>query len=440
MERGFHAFFRQYYNLRDLIRRIDPPLSSLTPLIDYPLLGPGGRSESFAGLPQKPPMNLISLVMRTPTLGLRDMLDIPTGPALDMMAYREATTFETYDQMSAGEFLDNLSFPEDARQMLFDIFAHSFFNPQHEMSAAEMLKMFHFYFTGNPEGLVFDVLDGPFSTRLWDPMRRYLESLGVQIELDTEVEKLAHESGKWTTTHAAGDISSEGVVLAVTVPALQSILSRSPSVRHPEWDSKILSLDVTLPFAVWRLWYPNPSNSSRAPFAGTTGVGLLDNISLYHLFEDESETWAKETGGSVVELHAYAVPEDRTEEEIRSDLIQGLHALYPEYANVQPLDERFFVRQDCPAFRTGSFARRPTVQTPFPGLCLAGDFVRLPVPSALMEAAATSGLIAANELLAGWGIKGHAYKSVPVQGLLAGPKEASDWLAQGSRSLARLLR
>ena len=24
MNRGFHAFFRQYYNLRDLLRRIDP--------------------------------------------------------------------------------------------------------------------------------------------------------------------------------------------------------------------------------------------------------------------------------------------------------------------------------------------------------------------------------------------------------------------------------
>ena len=31
MERGFHAFFRQYYCLRQLLRRIDPSLSMLTP-------------------------------------------------------------------------------------------------------------------------------------------------------------------------------------------------------------------------------------------------------------------------------------------------------------------------------------------------------------------------------------------------------------------------
>ena len=37
MNRGFHAFFRQYYNLRDLLRRVDPQLRMLTPVDDYPL-------------------------------------------------------------------------------------------------------------------------------------------------------------------------------------------------------------------------------------------------------------------------------------------------------------------------------------------------------------------------------------------------------------------
>ena len=42
MERGFHAFFRQYYNLQALLRRIDGELSFLEPLEDYPILGPRG--------------------------------------------------------------------------------------------------------------------------------------------------------------------------------------------------------------------------------------------------------------------------------------------------------------------------------------------------------------------------------------------------------------
>ena len=38
MNRGFHAFFRQYYNLRDLLRRADPDLSALSAVDDYPLI------------------------------------------------------------------------------------------------------------------------------------------------------------------------------------------------------------------------------------------------------------------------------------------------------------------------------------------------------------------------------------------------------------------
>ncbi len=55
MNRGFHAFFRQYYNLRDLLRRIDPGLSLLTPVEDYPLVDAAGRRDTFRGLPRTPP-------------------------------------------------------------------------------------------------------------------------------------------------------------------------------------------------------------------------------------------------------------------------------------------------------------------------------------------------------------------------------------------------
>src|SRR5690606_14783777 len=51
MERGFHAFFRQYHNLRSLLRRVDPELSRLVPLADYPILPPDGAVATFTGPP-----------------------------------------------------------------------------------------------------------------------------------------------------------------------------------------------------------------------------------------------------------------------------------------------------------------------------------------------------------------------------------------------------
>jgi isorenieratene synthase len=152
---------------------------------------------------------------------------------------------------------------------------------------------------------------------------------------------------------------------------------------------------------------------------GTSGLGCIDNISLYHLFQDESRAWAERTGGAVVEVHGYALSEDHSEESARRELLAALYALYPETAAARIVEERFLWRRDCPAFARGSHAMRPGVRTPHPGIALAGDFVRLPFPSALMERAAASGFIAANDILAARGQPTEPVESVPRRGMLA---------------------
>ena len=71
MNRGFHAFFRQYYNLRDLLRRIDSGLGMLTRVEDYPLVDGQGRRDTFRGLPQTPPLNALAFAHRRITVRLR---------------------------------------------------------------------------------------------------------------------------------------------------------------------------------------------------------------------------------------------------------------------------------------------------------------------------------------------------------------------------------
>jgi isorenieratene synthase len=152
MERGFHAFFRHYHNVRALIRRVDPSLSILTPLDDYPLLGPGGAKESFSGLPKTTPLNILELVRRSPTIRFWDLRHADLKVARSLLAFDPIDTYARLDTTTAKDFLDGLRFPPKARQMLFDVFAHSFFNPDDDYSAAELCAMFHYYFTRNPEG------------------------------------------------------------------------------------------------------------------------------------------------------------------------------------------------------------------------------------------------------------------------------------------------
>ncbi len=421
MERGFHAFFRQYYNLRALLRRIDPELDLLAPLEDYPILGPNGEVQSFRDLPRRTPFNVISLTARSPALGLADLVRVNGRRALEMLTYDAERTYGRRDGMSAGEYLDSLRFPPRARHLLFDVFSHSFFNPEYEMSAGELLMMFHFYFTGNPEGLVFDVARAPFSKSIWEPFTHYLESLGVRIQTGTSARTVRRlESGRWSVITGRGALQAEGVVLAVTVPALKKLVAASPDLDEPAWRRGIEGLDLTNPFAVWRLWLDRPTERGRAPFVGTTGLGPLDNISLYHLFEDESRAWYEKHGGAVVELHAYAIEPDQDDGELRMRLLDALHNVYPETRNSGILEERYLVRRDCPAFAPGSHASRPGVETAFEGVTLAGDFVKLPIPSALMERAVASGFLAANYLLARDRVRSEPIRSIPPRGLLAG--------------------
>lgn len=419
MERGFHAFFRQYYNLRALLRRVDPALSFLKGAPDYPILTGDGACESFAGLPRRPPLNVAWLTLRTKSLTARDLLRVDKRAALEMLRYGQQHTYARHDGESSKAYLDSLRFPARARERLLHVFAHSCFNPEEDMSAAELLQMFHFYFTGNHEGLLFDIADRPFSRCVFEPLRARLARLGARVRTGVEAHALARDGEAWGVHADGSTLHADAVVLATHVPALARIVAASTGLDDSGWRARVGSLRTTNPFAVWRLWLDRPAAAGRVPFAGTAGVGRLDNVSLYHLFEDESRDWAARHGGAVVELHAYALPSGMDEAALRRDLRAGLDVIYPEFRGASVLDERFLLRADCPAFAPGSHAARPEVATPWPGLALAGDFVRLPFPTALMERAVAAGFLAASVILNRYDVRPEPLWSVPLRGILS---------------------
>jgi carotenoid phi-ring synthase / carotenoid chi-ring synthase len=415
MGRGFHAFFRQYHNVRNLLRRIDPDLRGLRAVPDYPLVGPNGARESFAGLPNRPPLNLIALIRRTPSLDWRALRAMDGPTAGEMLQFDPDETYRRLDAKSAAEYLDAVGFPPQARRMLFEVFARSFFNDERELSAAELIMMFHFYFLGSDEGLAFDVLDEPFSDSVWRPFARYLEALRVDIRAGAPVEAVERAGDGWRVN----DVAVDAVVLALTVEGLQRVVSQSPEVGGGEWRADVAALTAAPPFAVWRLWLDRPTAPMREPFVGTAGLGIIDNVSCVHLCEGESRRWALRTGGSVVELHAYGLAPGHDEAKIKAELRAGLHHLWPETVDADVVDERFLLRADCPNFERGSHARRPGTATPDPTVVLAGDLVRLPFPTALMERAVASGFLAANRLLASRRVEPEPVWSIPPRGILA---------------------
>ena len=91
--------------------------------------------------------------------------------------------------------LDRLKFPDAARHLALEVFARSFFADPQQFAAGELVAMFHSYFLGSSEGLLFDVPIDDYDRVLWAPLGRYLAGLGVEIRTGTEVAALRSSGG-----------------------------------------------------------------------------------------------------------------------------------------------------------------------------------------------------------------------------------------------------
>jgi carotenoid phi-ring synthase / carotenoid chi-ring synthase len=414
MNRGFHAFFRQYYNLRNLLCRADSQLAMLTAVEDYPLIDGDGRRDTFHGLPHAPPYNAVLFALRSPTFRLRDLIRLNARAAAPLAAVSVPDIYHRLDHRDADSFLRDINFPDAARHLAFEVFSRSFFAEPTDLSAAELATMFHIYFLGSSEGLIFDVANANFDVALWNPLRGYLESIGVRFLTGASVTDVRTGERLSVTCDTGERLTADGLVLAADVAGLQRIVDNSPNLGDDDWRKSVAKLASAPPFVVQRLWLDRKVNADRAPFMGTGGRPPLDNVSVLDRYEREAKAWSHRTGGSVVELHSYAVTEPH--ENLCDRLLDRLHELYPETREARVLGAKVLWHNDCPRFAPGDFTDRPGVATPSERVVLAGDGIRIDLPVALMERAATTGWSAANRLLERFGIRGHALQTVPNQG------------------------
>lgn len=450
VNRGFHAFFPQYYNLRKLLQRGDIQLKRLLRLDDYPLIDDVGRRDSFRHLPRTPPWNALAFTWRSPTFRLRDLVRLDARAAAPLAAVSVPAIYDRLDHLDAETFLRRINFPAAARHLAFDVFSRSFFTAPADMSAAELAAMFHIYFLGSSEGLVFDVPTTNFD-ELWQPLRDYLTAPdptngrtgAVAVHTGTVVTAIDTDGPKpFRVRDDTGTCrDADAVVLATDVAGLQRIVTASPTLGDAGWRERVHALAIAPPFLVHRLWLDQPVRSDRPAFLGTGNLDPLDNISVVDRYEDQAAVWARRHGGAVIELHAYAVPEESAVDpacaaRLQQQLVARLHEIYPETAPARVLGEHVQYRRDCARFGPGDFAGRPGVTTPHSGLVLAGDGIRIDLPVALMERAATTGWTAANALLAQWGVSGHDLHTVPVRGR----SPLLRWLATRSRLLPKETR
>ncbi|MCS6934133.1 MAG: FAD-dependent oxidoreductase [Chitinophagales bacterium] len=414
-EHGFHGFFRQYYNLREFLHKIGAD-RHLIPIDDYTILYDKNKKQGFRNLAKTPLLNILSL-RRYGMLDWKTFVHPRSLPFVHLLAYHPQRTFQKFDGESFASFAARTGMNRYMR-LVFNSFARAFFAEPEDMSMAELIKSFHFYFLSNEDGLIYDVLDSDFQYSFISYVEKFLYKYNAVVYYATPVETIATASDHVIVNGRRYDYA----VLCTDVKHTKRLVENSPELkRHPLLYRQLSALKHSGRYAVLRLWTDRFEADKSLPFfVFTDRLKCLDSVTLYHKMERESEAWSRENQGGIFELHSYALPHDLTDDsEIQACLLRELYHYFPELEGMKILHTYFQHRDDFPGFHVNQYAGRPTVKTEAPRLFLAGDWVKMDNCTMLMEAAYTSGALAANYIMTDEGLRENALWSVPLKGIFA---------------------
>jgi isorenieratene synthase len=415
VEHGFHAFFRQYYNLRNLLKKIDAH-KYLIPIDDYLIMTKDLGNYSFKEIKTTPVENILSMRKA----GIYSFGDIIKNPKfsrlISLLNYNKETTYKKFDHISFKEFSDDVNLPQQMK-LMFTTFSRAFFSEPHLISMAELIKSFHFYFLSNNHGLIYDVLNDDFEKTLWNPAEKYLNDHNAKIELNTPIDSIEKKVNKFLINSEEFDY----LILASDIKGTKKIVSNSKFIKsnHPEFYSQIYQQKQSQRYAVLRIWIDKDVRKDVPFFIFTDALKILDSVTIYHRMEKTSEEWVKKNGGGIFELHSYALPDDFPESQVRDQFLKEFEEYFPEIKNYQISYEYLQLKDDFTAFHTNLFKNRPVSKTQIENLYLAGDWVKLDCPAMLMEAATTSALYCVNDILSAEALKQEPIFSVSLKGIFA---------------------
>ena len=409
---GFHAFFKHYHNLNRFLDTFGAR-QGLRSIGDYVILSQDGREQRFARLPKTPVFNLLGMLFAG-SFSLKDALRAPGRDCYGIfLEYDQGATFSSFDDLSYADFVRRAQLPRSL-ELAFGTFGRAFFASSDRLSLAELVKAFHFYYLSHDGGLVYDFPTDDYDTWLLMPLRRKLTELEVEIQLGRSVAQLERTANGFLVDGRAFD----RVVLATDAASAATLLatSRGFSAELPAQ----VAPQAGQRYAVWRIWVDRDLRPELPVFVITEKIRALDSVTAFHRFERSTQVDVAGRSEAVLELHSYAVPDDLTGEQVRPALLADLLWYFPELRSMNIRHESFQLRSDFTAFHVGQFEKRPGTHVGVPGFYCAGDWVKLPFPAMLLEAACASGLAAANAVLELDGLRPEPIYSVPLRGLMAG--------------------
>lgn len=428
VEHGLHMWFDNYRTFADLRHRLGLN-DAFRPYDQVDFVFRTYRPERLESTPKVFPLNLAGIIDRSPNLEWSDILG-SIGILPDLFQFNFRRVFDRLDGITFDEWKRRTGVTRRFDDVILQPAAHVTLNRVEELSAAEMVLYQHLYFTSQPFAFDREVTTVDHGTAVIDPWVARLRQLGVQVRTSAPVPGLRIEGGR-----AVGVVGEserhDAVVLATDVPGSRAVLGGSRAdgasgAGLATLRDRIAKLKVAPPYRILRVWLDRRPDASRPEVLETPQHSPLSLICLYHLLEEESAEWAARTGGSILELHLYALDEPYTstsDEELWPLVRPLVLEVLPELDGAAVVGRTVGNYENFTSFAVGQAAFRPYPQTPttdgVAGLYLAGDWVSAPVPSALMERSVLTGRLAANEILVGDGVREVGYSHVSGRGPLA---------------------
>jgi uncharacterized protein with NAD-binding domain and iron-sulfur cluster len=424
VEHGSHVFFGFYDTILRIVAelRADPRLAAGMPaLAAVPAWTIGDAYGDIATLEQGPvlcaPYSVLPSMLAVPWLPLVERVRLGIGalsvlrhsyadlPALDRMTARELALASGYGKLGATAW-------NSASLGLTNLFLQ-------ELSGAVFWAK-HKVLLAYPDGLSYQLPAGDLSELIAAPMKKKLQALGATLTLNATAETLSRPEGHARTivTYAAPDgprtIEADHVLLAVAPSAAARLV---PWVKAPWTELRKVTPVVTV---VMRL------SAKLLPRRGSPGaheIGVSREQWSFSVATDLSAYWPEYAGlGKTVircEVgHADLLPgwPEITDDALVATIHNDLGRLFPEIADRGIAVEAYAVHRETERLYTrwarGQWSKKPTQRDVGQGVFLAGDWTTKGTIG--MEAAANSGIEAANHVLVQEGMAPVRFRDVPL--------------------------
>jgi isorenieratene synthase len=215
--------------------------------------------------------------------------------------------------------------------------------------------------------------------------------------------------------------------MAVDAPAAKQLLINSEPTAEI---ANRLWFPLGVPTAVIRFWFKTQSKPIAE--AGIfSGDFVMDNFFWLHRLHPAYQAWSQAGGGSAIEMHIYGPPEllAQPDATLLAQVLIDTYRAFPELRGQLLHSALLHNEATHTLFSVGDPAEHLAIETPWPGLYACGDWVYHPAPALYLERATTTGIGAANAVLAGLALDPWPILAHPQPEWLAGKMETGlRWL------------